>query len=73
MTEVVDHNALAFATIARTSISYVPARALTGDEISDHPELVRARLDGRLAPAPERQLDDVPHTALHRRAETYRF
>jgi hypothetical protein len=37
----------------------VPARALTGDEITDHPELVRARLGGRLAPAPERQLAEV--------------
>jgi hypothetical protein len=59
MTEVADHNARAFATITRTSTVYVPARALSGEEITDHPELVRARLDGRLAPAPERQLDEV--------------
>ena len=59
MTEVADHNARTFAKITRTSTVYVPARALTGDEITDHPELVRARLDGRLAPAPERHLDEV--------------
>jgi len=59
MTEVADHNARTFATITRTSTVYVPARALTGDEITDHPELVRARLDGRLAPAPEHHLDEV--------------
>jgi hypothetical protein len=59
MSEVADHNARTFAKITRTSTIYVPARALTGDEITDHPELVRARLDGRLAPAPERQLDEV--------------
>ncbi|WP_225753161.1 hypothetical protein [Actinotalea sp. Marseille-Q4924] len=59
MTEVADHNARTFAKITRTSTVYVPARALTGDEITDQPELVRARLDGRLAPAPERQLDEV--------------
>ena len=59
MTEIADHNARTFAKITRTSTVYVPARALTGDEITDHPELVRARLSGRLAPAPERQLDEV--------------
>ena len=59
MTEVADHNARTFAKITRTSTVYVPARAMTGDEITDHPELVRARLDGRLAPAPERQLHEV--------------
>ena len=59
MTEMADHNARTFAKITRTSTVYVPARALTGEEITDHPELVRARLGGRLAPAPERQLDEV--------------
>jgi hypothetical protein len=59
MTEIADHNARTFAKITRTSTVYVPARALTGDEITDHPELVRARLGGRLAPAPERQLAEV--------------
>jgi len=59
MTEVADHNARTFAKITRTSTVYVPARELTGEEITDHPELVRARLDSRLAPAPERQLDEV--------------
>ena len=28
-------------------------------QITDHPELVRARLNGKLAPAPARQLDEV--------------
>ena len=59
MTEIADHNAQTFAKITRTSTVYVPARALTGDEITDHPELVRARLGGKLAPAPERQLEEV--------------
>ena len=59
MTEIADHNARAFTTITHTTTLYVPARTLTGDEIFDHPELVRARLDGKLAPAAQRQLDDV--------------
>jgi len=59
MTEIADHNARTFAKITRTSTVYVPARALTGEEITDRPELVRARLSGKLAPAPERQLEDV--------------
>jgi hypothetical protein len=59
MTEIADYNARTFAKIARTSTVYVPARALTGDEITDHPELVRARLGGKLAPAPERQLEEI--------------
>ncbi len=59
MTEVAGHNARTFAKITRTTAVYVPGRALTGEEITDHPDLVPARLDGRLAPAPERHLDEV--------------
>ncbi|WP_298458214.1 hypothetical protein [uncultured Cellulomonas sp.] len=59
MTEVAEYNARTFAAINRTSTVYVPARTLTGDEITDHPALVQARLDGRLAPASARQLDEV--------------
>jgi hypothetical protein len=65
MTEVADHNARTFAKITRTNTVSVPARAFTGDEITDHPELVRARLNGRPAPAPEpvpvpeRRFDEV--------------
>ncbi|EYR65308.1 hypothetical protein N866_00035 [Actinotalea ferrariae CF5-4] len=61
MTEVADHNARTFAKITRTSTVYAPARSLTGEEITDQPELVRARLEGRLAPASTRQLEEVGH------------
>jgi hypothetical protein len=36
-----------------------PLRVSTGDEITDNPVLARARLDGGLAPAPERTFDAV--------------
>ena len=59
MAAVADHDARTFAKLTRTSTVYVAARALTGDEISDQPDLVFTRLDGRLAPAPDHHLDEV--------------
>lgn len=45
---------------ARTTCSF-PARTLTGDEITDDPDLVTARLHGALAPASRRQVDELAH------------
>ncbi|GEA90240.1 hypothetical protein [Cellulomonas cellasea] len=59
MTDVAHQNSRAFSAIARTSAIYVPARSLTGDEVTDDPELVRAHLEGRLVRAPARILAEV--------------
>ncbi|MGW6130811.1 hypothetical protein ACWFNE_12370 [Cellulomonas sp. NPDC055163] len=59
MTDVAHQNSRAFSVIARTSAVYVPARALTRDEVTDSPDLVRARLEGTLVRAPQRMLAEV--------------
>lgn len=57
MADVGDYNARTFARIARTGQLHINARALTGAEITDDPDLVKAKVDGRLVPAPQ------PHSA----------
>jgi hypothetical protein len=57
MADIADSNARTFARIARTGQLHINARALTGAEITDDPDLVRAKVDGRLVPAPQ------PHAA----------
>ena len=37
----------------------VPGRHLTGDEVSDNPALVEAKLKGRLAPASKERLEPL--------------
>lgn len=59
MTDIAHQNSRAFSAIARTSSIYIPARTLTGDEVTDDPELVRAHLEGRLVRAPQRVLAEV--------------
>lgn len=53
MADIGDSNARTFARIARTGHLHINARALTGAEITDDPDLVRAKVDGRLVPAPQ--------------------
>ena len=57
--ELAQNGARAFAVLARTHDLFVPARSLTGDEITDDPALVSARLHGALAPASGRQVEQV--------------
>lgn len=59
MTDVAHQNSRAFSAIARTGAIYIPARALTGDEVTDDPALVRARLEARLVRAPQSLLAEV--------------
>ncbi|MBB2921276.1 hypothetical protein [Cellulomonas cellasea] len=59
MTDVADQSSRAFTAIARTGAVYVPARTLTGDDVTDHPELVRAHLEGIPVRAPQRMLTHV--------------
>ena len=63
MADVGDYNARTFARIARTGQLHINARALTGAEITDDPALVKAKVDGRLVPAP--QLHAAAVTELH--------
>ena len=46
-------NAATLRVIAEAGQLHVPARALTGDQVSDDLRLVRAKLTDRLAPAPD--------------------
>jgi hypothetical protein len=59
MTDVAHQSSRAFSVLARTSAVYIPARTLTGDEVTDNPVLVRAHLEGRLVRAPQRVLAEV--------------
>ncbi|GAA3819031.1 hypothetical protein [Cellulomonas soli] len=68
--QAAEWNAAAFARLARSEQVYVPIDSLTGDQLSDRPELAAARLthSTRLVPAPaertEATLDryrDVAH------------
>jgi len=57
MADVGDHNTRTFARIARTGQLHIHARALTGAEVTDDPDLVKAKVDGLLVPDPQ------PHSA----------
>lgn len=59
MREIADHGARAFARITQHRTIYLPARELTGQEVTDNPDLVTARLHGALAPVPEHRLNAV--------------
>ncbi len=49
--EVADWNATTVQRLSNTGQLYVPARALTGDEVTDHPDLAAAKLAGRYVAA----------------------
>jgi hypothetical protein len=61
MADVGDHGAQAFRRITRTSTLYLPARSLTGDQITDRPDLAKAHLADKLTLAPQPHLDAVAH------------
>ncbi|KQY41862.1 hypothetical protein [Cellulomonas sp. Root137] len=51
--EIADWNVTSFRTMAASDQIHVRARELTGDEVTDSPELVRAKLEGAVVPVPD--------------------
>lgn len=51
--EIADWNATSFRTMAASGQIHVRARDLTGDEVTNSPALVRAKLDGAVVPVPD--------------------
>ncbi len=62
--DIAQWNVAALEQMAGTEQLHVPARALTGDQVTDHPHLVEAKLADRLAP--------TPHAVVHDLAATYK-
>ncbi|MFZ5850640.1 MAG: hypothetical protein ACOYY2_04505, partial [Actinomycetota bacterium] len=56
-TDVAAWNAQVLDRVAHTGQLHVPGRQLSGDEVSDHPVLVEAKLAGRMATAPKERLE----------------
>ena len=52
-------------------MSYPPGRALTGEQVTDRPDLVTARLTGHLTPAPDENRRAV--TATYQTLRTHPF
>jgi len=53
MTDIAGWNSLTLDRLARSGHVHVPGRALTGEQVTDRPDLATARLTGHLAPAPD--------------------
>jgi len=53
MTDIARWNSLTLDRLARSGHVHVPGRLLTGEQVTDRPDLATARLTGHLAPAPD--------------------
>ena len=53
MTHIAGWNSLTLDQLARSGHVHVPGRLLTGEQVTDRPDLATARLNGHLAPAPD--------------------
>ena len=58
-TQIAGWNATVFSDLAATDQIYAPGHMLTGDQVSDSPALVQAKLDGSLVAAPFEQLQPL--------------
>lgn len=56
MADIAVHEGAAFDRLSRSGLLHVPARALPRDLVTDHPDVVAARLSGRTVPAPGEML-----------------
>ena len=54
--DIAQWNAAVLDRLGRAGELYFPARTLTGEQVTDQPALVDAKLRGRLAPAPSEQV-----------------
>jgi len=71
MTDIAGWNSLTLDRLARSGHVHVPGRALTGEQVTDHPDLATARLTGHLAPAPDDTRRNV--TATYQTLRTHPF
>jgi hypothetical protein len=53
MTDIAGWNSLTLDRLARSGHVHVPGRVLTGEQVTDHPDLATARLTGHLTEAPD--------------------
>jgi len=53
MTQIAGWNSLTLDRLSRSGHVHVPGRVLTGEQVTDRPDLATARLTGHLAPAPD--------------------
>jgi len=71
MTDIAGWNSLTLDRLARSGHIHVPGRVLTGEQVTDRPDLVTARLTGHLAPAPDDTRRSV--TATYQALRTHPF
>jgi hypothetical protein len=57
--EIAGWNAQTFKTLAASDQIFIPARELTGDQVTDAPDLVRAKLGGAVVPVPDTIRDAI--------------
>lgn len=58
-TDVARWNSAVLDHLDRTGQLYVPARLLSGDEVTDHPQLVQAKLADRLTMATRERIEPL--------------
>ena len=72
--EVAGWNAATVQRLAAAGQVYVPGRTLTGDQVTDHPDLAAAKLAGRHVPAQPEHLRSLltAYTAARDQAAAFR-
>jgi len=71
MTDIAGWNSLTLDRLARSGHVHVPGRALTGEQVTDRPDLATARLTGHLTEAPDQTRRAV--TATYQALRTHPF
>jgi len=71
MTDIARWSSLTLDRLARSGHVHIPGRALTGEQVTDRPDLTTARLTGHLAPAPDETRRNV--TATYQALRTHPF
>ncbi len=59
MADIAVHEGTAFDRLSRSGMLHIPARALSRELVTDHPDVAAARLNGRTVPAPTEVLRAV--------------
>jgi hypothetical protein len=59
MTEIAGWNSVALDRLARSGHVFVPGHLLTGEQVTNNPDLVTAHLTDHLAPAPPRRVEQI--------------
>ena len=71
MTDIAGWSSLTLDRLARSGHVHVPGRTLTGEQVTDRPDLATARLTSHLAPAPDDTRRAV--TATYQALRTHPF